>query len=263
MLEIYQELTEIMKSGESAVLATVITSAGSAPRKSGAKMLIKSDGTFVGTVGGGAGEELVRKKAVEVLKTRQSQIVHLDLSGKGKNSVMICGGQMDIFLEPILSPETLYLFGAGHISQRTSSIGKMLGFRVVVIDSRSEYNNNERFPDADTLIVEDFPQSFSRLEVDENSYIIIYTTGHISDEICLEFAVGTKAMYIGMIGSKKKVKEIKERLQQKGIPAKKLDEIHAPIGIQIGAETPEEIAISILAEVIKVRRAAPAVETAS
>jgi xanthine dehydrogenase accessory factor len=263
MLEIYQELTEIMKRGESAVLATIISSAGSAPRKSGAKMLIKSDGTFVGTVGGGAGEELVRTKAVEVLKTRQSQIVHLDLSGKGKNAAMICGGQMDIFLEPILSPETLYLFGAGHISQRTSSIGKTLGFRVVVIDPRSEYNNAERFPDADSLVVEDYPQAFTRLDVDENSYIIIYTTGHVSDETCLEFSVGTKARYIGMIGSKKKVIEIKARLQQKGISAKRLEEVHAPIGIQIGAETPEEIAISILAEVIKVRRATSPVAAVS
>jgi xanthine dehydrogenase accessory factor len=254
MLEIYQELTEMMKRGEAAVLATIINSAGSAPRKTGAKMLIKSDGSFVGTIGGGTGEEIVREKAVEVMKTRKPLTVHLDLSGKGKNAVMICGGQMDIFLEPILSAETLYLFGAGHISQGTGAMGKMLGFRVVVIDPRSEYNNAERFPDADSLVVEEYDQAFTRLDIDENSYIIIYTTGHIFDEKCLEFAVGTDAKYVGMIGSKKKVKEVKERLQQKGVSIEKLSAVHAPIGIQIGAETPEEIAVSILAEVIKVRR---------
>lgn len=254
MSEIYQELVNITSKGERAVLATVISSRGSAPRKAGAKMLIKSDGTFIGSVGGGGVEHQVCEKAMEVINSGEPQIVHFDLSGREKEATMICGGQMDVFLEPILSQETLYLFGAGHISQSTAAMGKMLGFRVTVIDPRPEYNNTDRFPNADSLIVEDYDSAFPKLNVDGSSYIVIYTTGHVLDEQCLEFAVSTKAKYIGMIGSKKKVKEVKERLLKKGGPQQQLDKVHAPIGIEIGAETPEEIAISILAEIIRVKR---------
>ncbi len=254
MLEIYQELVNITSTGERAVLATIIYSHGSTPRKAGAKMLIKEDGTIIGTIGGGGTEHKIRQKVVEVMKSGQPQIVHFDLSGKEEALQMLCGGQMDVFLEPILSPETIYLFGAGHTSQSTAAIGKRLGFRVTVIDPRPEYNNSARFPDADSLIVEEYESAFSKLNVDEDSYIIIYTTGHVVDEQCLHFAVGTKARYIGMIGSKKKAKEVKERLLQKGISQQQLDRVYAPIGIKIEAETPEEIAISILAEIIRVKR---------
>jgi len=254
MLEIYQELVNLTSKRERAVLATVISSRGSAPRKVGAKMLIKNDGTFIGSVGGGGVEQQVKEKAIEVAASGEAQIMHFDLSGKGENPTMICGGQMDVFLEPILPVETLYLFGAGHIAQSTAAMGKKLGFRVVVIDPRPEYNNNERFPDADLLMAEEYGSAFSKLKVDEDSYIVIYTTGHVLDEQCLRFAVGTKAKYIGMIGSKKKVKEVKERLLQKGVPRQQLDKVYAPIGIEIGAETPEEIAISILAEIIQAKR---------
>ena len=254
MLEIYQELVNVISKGERVVLATVISSRGSAPRKAGAKMLIKKDSTFIGSVGGGGVEQQVREKAIEVMNSGEPQIVHFDLSGKGERAAMICGGLMDVFLEPILSPETLYLFGAGHISQSTAAMGKMLGFQVVVIDPRPEYNNSDRFPDADSLIVEGYDSAFSKLNVDKDSYIVIYTTGHVLDEQCLRFAVGTKAKYIGMIGSKKKVMEVKERLLQKGVSQQQLDRVYAPIGIEIGAETPQEIAISILAEIIKVKR---------
>ncbi len=256
MLEIYQELANVISKGERAVLATIISSQGSTPRKAGAKMLIKEDGTFVGTVGGGGTEQQLRSIVTEVMKSGQSQIVHFDLSGKDSALQMICGGQMDVFLEPILPPETLYFFGAGHVSQSTATIGKMLGFRVVVIDPRPEYNNSERFPEADSLIVEEYDSAFSKLNVDENGYIVIYTTGHVVDEQCLQFAVGTKAKYIGMIGSKKKASEVKERLLQKGVPPQQLDRAHSPIGLEIGAETPDEIAISILAEIVSVRRSA-------
>ncbi len=254
MLEIYQELVSITSKGGQAVLATVVSSRGSAPRKAGAKMLIKGDGTFMGTVGGGGIEEQVREKAAEVMSSGEPQVVHFDLSGRGVEAAMICGGQMDVFLEPILPPETLYLCGAGHIAQSTSAMAKMLGFRVVIIDPRPEYNNSERFPNADLLIVEEYENAFSRLSVDGGSYVVIFTPGHILDEQCLHFAVGTKARYIGMIGSEKKVMEVKERLVRKGVSQRQLDRVNAPLGIEIGAETPEEIAISILAEIIKIKR---------
>jgi xanthine dehydrogenase accessory factor len=254
MLEIYQELANIAARGERAVLATVISSRGSVPRKAGTKMIIKGDGSLVGSIGGGNVEQAVQEKALDVMKSGEPQMIHLDLTGSGEEAWMICGGQLDVFLEPILPAETLYLFGAGHLSQSTAAMAKMLGLRVVVIDPRPEYNNNDRFPNADSLVVEEYDNAFSKLNVDENSYIIIYTPGHVSDEKCLQFAVGTAAKYIGMIGSKKKVREIKERLRKKGVSQQQLDEVHAPIGLEINAQTPEEIAISILAELTKVRR---------
>ena len=254
MLEIYRELVSVTSKGERAVLATVISSRGSAPRKAGAKILIKKDGTFIGGVGGGGIERKVQEKAIEVMNSGEPQIVRFDLSGKEETLAMICGGQMDVFLEPILSSATLCLFGAGHISQSTAAMGKTLGFRVVVIDPRPEYNNGERFPDADALIVDEYDSAFSKLNVGEDSFMVIYTTGHVVDEQCLRFAVGTKAKYIGMIGSKKKAKEVKERLLQKGISQQQLDRVHSPIGLEIGAETPKEIAISILAEIIKAKK---------
>lgn len=255
MLDVYRELANVVARGEPAVLATVIASQGSAPRKAGAKMLIRHDGTFVGSVGGGAAEKLVTEKAADVMHAAKPQVLHLDLSGE-KGSVMICGGQMDIFLEPIRPPETLYLFGAGHIAQSTAALAKTLGLLVVVIDPRPEYNNRDRFPAANELVVEEYDRAFAKLNVGRDCYIVICTTGHVFDGRCLEFAVGTEAKYIGMMGSKKKVKEVKERLQSKGIPPHQLAGIHAPVGLGIGAETPEEIAVSILGEVIQVRRTA-------
>ncbi|MDP2931389.1 MAG: XdhC/CoxI family protein [Chloroflexota bacterium] len=254
MLDIYQALVNIISKGERAVLATVITSKGSAPRKAGAKMLIRKDGSFVGTVGGGGVEQKVKGKAMEMMNAIEPEVLHFDLSGKGRDAGMICGGQMDVFLEPISTVETLYLFGAGHISRSTAAMGRKLGFRVVVIDPRAEYNNTERFPDADELLVEEYQKAFKKLNVGDDGYIVIYTTGHVSDEECLEFAAGTRARYIGMIGSEKKVLDVKDRLLKKGISKERLDRIYAPIGIEIGAETPEEIAISILAEIIRFKR---------
>jgi len=253
MLDIYRELINAITRGERVVLATIISVKGSSPRKTGAKMLVKQDGTFVSTIGGGGIELQVQQKAMEVMKTGESQIMNFDMTGTGRDALSICGGQMDIFLEPILPLDTVYLFGAGHVSRSTASMAKMLGFRVVVIDPRPEFNNNERFPDAE-LIVENYDSAFSKVNIDEYGYIVIMTPQHVLDEQCLELAVGTNAKYVGMIGSKKKVKEIKERLRQKGISQQQLDGVHAPIGLEIGAESPEEIAVSIMAEVVKFRR---------
>ncbi|MFH0914765.1 MAG: XdhC/CoxI family protein [Chloroflexota bacterium] len=253
MLEVYQELLQMISQKRRGVIATVITSQGSAPRKAGAKMLIREDGTTAGTVGGGSVEHQVVQKARVLMESRQPEVVHFDLSGQ-ESQTMICGGQMDILFEPVLPPETLYLFGAGHISQYTARLGRMLGFRVVVIDPRAEYNHRERFPDADSLLVEPYEKAFSQLAVAPEDYLVIMTSGHVSDEKCLHFAVGTKARYIGMIGSNKKVREVKERLLAKAVLPEQLERVHAPLGIEIGAETPEEIAVSILAELIKVRR---------
>ena len=255
MLEIYQEIVDLLARNERGVLATVIQSSGSVPRRTGAKMLIKHDGTFSGTVGGGGIELKVVQTAPEVIRSEQSQILHFDLAEEGEKGAMICGGQVDVLLEPILPLETLYLFGAGHISEAAAKLAKPLGFHIVVVDPRPEFNNVERFPEAES-IVEPYTEAFPKLNIGHNSYLVICTPGHVFDEQCLHFAVQTEAKYVGMIGSRKKVKDVKERLIKKGVLPQSLETVFAPIGLEIGAETPYEIAISILAEIVRIKRAA-------
>jgi xanthine dehydrogenase accessory factor len=254
MLEIYQEIADLVSRGGRGVLATVIASRGGAPRSAGAKMLVREDNTIVGTIGGGNVEHLIRQKAVAMMGSTEVEVVSFDLSGEEDSPGMICGGQMDVLLEPIVASETLYLFGAGHISQGVAAMAKRLGFRVVVVDPRAEYNNSERLPTADSLVVDDYVNAFSKLNVGKDSYLVILTPGHVSDEQCLELAVGTEARYIGMVGSQRKVKEVKEHLLKRGVAQQTLDGVHTPIGLAIGAESPDEIAVSIMAEIIKVRR---------
>ncbi len=254
MLDVFQELTSVIARGETAMLVTVVATQGSVPRKAGAKMLVKQDGSTVGTVGGGSVEHAVTRKALEIMRSSEPQLLHFDLSGKEGGTGMICGGQIDAFFEPLATPETLYLCGAGHIAQATAAMGRMLGFRVVVIDQRAEYNNPERFPGADLLVTDEFATAIPKLNIDDKGYIIIYTYAHTQDEECLRLALNMRAKYIGMIGSKKKVKEIKERLLARGASESQLESVHSPIGLSINAETPEEIAVSILAEIIQVRR---------
>ena len=160
---------------------------------------------------------------------------------------------MEILLEPIFSEPTVYLFGAGHISQQLSPLAKRVQFKVVVIDDREMFANRERFPEADEVIVSDFERCFDQLNIDESSYIVIVTRGHLYDGFVLEQAVKTNARYIGMIGSKKKIHTLYQNLMEKGIPKEALERVHAPIGIDIHSETPEEIGVSIVADLIKVR----------
>jgi len=167
---------------------------------------------------------------------------------------MICGGDLEVFIEPILTSPTLYIFGGGHIALALTKMGKLVGFNITVIDDRAEFASSERFPEADVILAEDFTKSFPKMKIDKSSYIVIVTHGHQHDEVVLEWAVGTPAKYIGMIGSKTKNATIFTHLLAKGISQEQLGRVHAPIGLEIEAQTPEEIAVSILAEVIKVRR---------
>jgi xanthine dehydrogenase accessory factor len=252
MEDIFEEIVKVKSEGQGAALATIIAVNGSTPREEG-KMLIKSDGTIIGTIGGGRVEAGVCEGAKRVISEGKSKLLHFDLTGK-ETAVGICGGVMDVFVEPILSPPTLYIFGAGHISFSIAKIGKMVGFRVVVIDDRAEFANPERFPEADEILAQDFPAASRSLKINKSSYIVIVTRGHLSDEVVLEWAVGTEAGYIGMIGSRKKTDTVFSHLQSKGVPEEKLERVHSPIGLDICAETPGEIAVSILGEIIKVRR---------
>jgi len=255
MLDIYQEISKITAEGGEAALVTVVSAQGSTPREAGAKMLLRADGSIVGSIGGGSVEAQLIKKATEVIKRGQPQRHHFSLVPKeGEEPGMICGGEMEVFIEPILPSPTIYIFGGGHVSLTLAKIGKLMDFKIVVIDDRAEFATPERFPDANLVLAEDFGKAFPKLKIDKSSYIVIVTRGHKTDEAVLELALGTPAKYIGMIGSKTKIKTLSGHLLAKGVPKELLDTVHTPIGLEIHAETPEEVAVSILAELVKIRR---------
>ena len=256
MLDIYQEILKITAEGEEAALATIVSASHSTPRGVGTKMLVKANGSIMGTIGGGNVENETIKEALNVIKTGKPKRLHFSLVPRpGEDTAMICGGEMEVFIEPILQAPTLYLFGGGHISLALAKIAKLVGFKVVAIDDRAEFANPERFPEADLVLAEDYEKAFRKLKIDKSSDIVIITTNHKSDELVLGWALGTPGKYIGMIGSKTKFKTLSSHLLAKGITQKQLDAVHTPIGVEIYAETPEEIAVSIMAEIIKVHRA--------
>jgi xanthine dehydrogenase accessory factor len=247
MNDIYQEIVRVKAEGEEAALVTVVSASGSTPREEGAKMLVSPDGSILGTIGGGSLEAQIIKEAVKVIKQGKPRRLHRSLAAKEAG---------EVFIEPILTTPALYVFGGGHIALSLARMGKLVGFNITVIDDRAEFAHAERFPEADVILAEDFTRSFPKLKIDKLSYIVIVTHGHQHDEVVLEWAVGTPARYIGMIGSKTKNETIFAHLLARGISREQLDRVHAPIGLEIEAQTPEEIAVSILAELIKVRRSA-------
>ncbi|MDQ1279448.1 MAG: putative xanthine dehydrogenase subunit [Thermoproteota archaeon] len=255
MEDIFEEIVALRRRGEQAVLATVVNTNGSVPRQAGAKMLILPSGQIMGTVGGGFLEHQVMEKAIKLIGGSEPKLMHIELTNEDASKEgMICGGTVDVFVEPITPFPALLIFGGGHISFFLARMGKMLGFHVVVIDDRPEYANAERFPDADEIIAEEMNSVMKRIDVRYSSYIVIVTRGHLNDAQVLEWAITTPAVYVGMIGSKKKVQAIFSDLETKGIPRERLSLVHAPIGLAIGSETPEEIAVSIIAEIIQVYR---------
>jgi xanthine dehydrogenase accessory factor len=255
MTDIYQEIVRIRAEGEEAALVTIVSATGSTPREEGAKMLVKADGSSLGTIGGGSLEAQVIEEAIKVIGQGKPKRLRISLTAKELEAEgMLCGGELEVFIEPILTPPTLYIFGGGHISLPLAKMSKLLGFKIAVIDDRAEFANADRFPEADMTLADDFTKSLPKLKIDKSSYIVIVTRNHQYDDIVLEWAVGTKAKYIGMIGSKAKTKAIFSHLVAKGIAKEQLDRVHAPIGLEINAQTPEEIAVSILAEIIMVRR---------
>ncbi|MFC2068356.1 XdhC family protein [Chloroflexota bacterium] len=255
MNNIYQEIARITFEGKEAALITIISSVGSTPRKGGTKMLVMADGSILGSIGGGTIEAQVCKQAIEVISIGKPKRVHFKLR-KGDKLGMVCGGDMEVFIEPILSPPTMYLFGGGHISLALANISKLLGFKIAIIDDRVEFAKASRFPEADIIVVEDFGKVFPQLKITESDYIVIVTRHHHTDEMVLEhiLRMNKPVKYVGMIGSKTKNKTIFSHLTARGISQELLNKVHAPIGLEIYAETPQEIAISILAEIIMVRR---------
>ncbi len=249
-MSIFDEIVAARNVGVPVVLATVVESLGSAPREAGAKMLIKADGSISGTVGGGAIEKRVMEEALQLLPKGGAKLLHYDL---GKDLGMSCGGQMTVFLEPLVPALRLIIFGAGHVGTALSQIGKLLGFTVWVIDNRREYATPERLPFADKVIAKEYAEVFAELPFDENTYAVLVTHKHAHDQEILEHCVRQKFCYLGMIGSRNKVAKAFARLREIGIDEGTIGHVHAPIGMEIGANTPAEIAVAIAAELVAVK----------
>jgi len=341
-MAIFESIVKLMKEGESFVLATIVSRCGSAPRDVGSRMIIRSDGTIIGTIGGGILEATVQKLAKEVFTSRKTLMRSFTLNREGPAPIgMICGGNVDFllhfedasqparlkryeellsalnsrkrvwlimrlpdgevsegaptaclfkdggasledqalppskeflmeasstqpvvlefqgerfFVEPLCSEGSVYIFGAGHIGQKLAQLTKFIGFHTVVLDDREEFANRELFGSADRIVVlRSFDEAMKDLNIDEESYLVIVTRGHVHDKTVLGQALRTRARYIGMIGSRTKRDATYEVLTKEGFTAADFARVHAPIGLNIGAETPEEIAISIVAELIQAR----------
>jgi xanthine dehydrogenase accessory factor len=254
-MDLYEEIVRLRKDGRRGAVATIVNVRGSIPSFKTAKMLVRDDGSIVGTIGGGCVEAEVWQAAREVMESEKPRTLTFDLNQDPKyDTGLVCGGTLEIFVEPILPPADLYIFGAGHIAASLYKVARIAGFDVTVVDDREAYANRERFPEAQQVIAEDFDKAVAQLAPGESSYIVIVTRGHRDDMRMLRWAVQTPARYVGMIGSKRKAITIFKELQQEGLPAHLFDRVHAPVGLDIGAITPEEIAVSITAELIAKRR---------
>jgi xanthine dehydrogenase accessory factor len=258
-MDIYEQIVQLRRDGRRGAVATIVNVRGSIPSFKTAKMLVRDDGSIVGTIGGGCVEADVWQAAREVMESEKPRTLTFDLNQDPRyDTGLVCGGTLEVFIEPILPPALLYVFGAGHVAANLCQVAASAGFDLIVTDDRTSYATKERFPSAREVHALDFDEATKQLDPNEASYIVIVTRGHRDDMRLLRWAVQTRARYIGMIGSKRKVIGIFKTLQEEGVPAHLFDRVHAPIGLDIGAVTPEEIAVAITAELIAFRRHAGA-----
>jgi xanthine dehydrogenase accessory factor len=255
-MDLFEEVIRLRREGKRGVLATIVHTNGSIPSFESSRMLVREDGSIAGTIGGGCVEAEVWAAAKEVLRSEAPRKMTFNLNNEASyDNGLICGGTLEVFVEPILPQPMLYIFGGGHISVALAQTAHAAGFVVCVVDDREQFANRERFPMAQEIYTS-FDEAFAKLQPAASHYLVIVTRGHRDDLRVLEWAVGTQARYIGMIGSKRKVHSVYQALERQGVAPEALDRVHAPVGLEIGALTPEEIAISIAAELIAVRRGA-------
>ena len=254
-MDVFEELVRLRNLGQKCALATIVEVRGSIPSYESAKLLVREDGSMTGTIGGGCVEAEVWNAAREVIETEKPKRLTFNLGQDAAyDNGLICGGQLEVFVEAVLPVPRAFIFGAGHISKSLSKIATLAGFATVVVDDRESFANRERFPEAGEVHSGEYEEIFPRLAINETSYLIIVTRGHRDDMRILRLAAGTPARYIAMIGSRRKVLNVFRELEKEGIPREVLEKIHAPMGLDIGAISPEEIAVSVTAEMIAVRR---------
>lgn len=250
---IYQALAEIEKNDGSAALCTVVNSEGSTPRHVGSKMLVYPDGQFIGTVGGGELESRVIKAALESMVHGNTQTLSYTMADPSRGDPGVCGGTVEVFVEPILPPAMIVVIGGGHVGKAVVHLAKWLGFRVAVSDDREQFSNPESVPGADAYYPVPMGKLTEHLNITSQSYVVITSRGSPIDAAGLPSLLDSEAAYIGVIGSKRRWLTTVKALKAQGVSEEKIARVHSPMGIELNAETPEEIAVSILAEILMLR----------
>jgi len=252
--EVFAALAEALEQGEETALVTIVASNGSTPQRVGAKMLVYADGRTVGTIGGGCYENDAFGRAREAIASKRPVTVKYDLNDDfAQESGLVCGGQMEVFIEPVEASPEVFIFGAGHVGYCAAKLAHEVGFRVHVVDDREKFANTERFGPGIDVVVDDIPSWLAARRLPATAYAVIVTRGHRHDLDALRALTASPLRYLGLIGSKAKLRRIFDALQEEGLPADRLANVHAPIGLDIGAITPQEIGVSIVAELIAVK----------
>jgi xanthine dehydrogenase accessory factor len=253
MPTLYQALAEIEANNETAALCTIVRSRGSTPRHATSKMLVYPDGKILGTVGGGEVENRVITEALQVIAEGRSKLLSYNMADPQKGDPGVCGGQLEVFVEPILPKPVLLLIGAGHVGKAVVHLAKWLGFYVIASDDRPQFCTPEAVPGADEYQAVPMSELPGRVKITPWTYLVLTTRGMNVDVEGLPALLDAPYAYLGIIGSQRRWAMAKKGLQEKRIPEALLDKVHSPIGLEIGAETPEEIAVSIMAEIIALR----------
>ena len=253
-MDLFEEIVKMRRAGRRAALATIVHTNGSIPSYESSRMLVREDGSIAGTIGGGCVEAEVWAAAKEVMQKEAPRKMVFNLNNEASyDNGLICGGTLEVFVEPILPQPMLYLFGGGHVSMAVAKAASAAGFGIGVVDDRETFANQERFPMAQEILT-NYADAFQKIHPNAASYLVIVTRGHKEDMRVLAWAVRTEARYIGMIGSKRKVLSVYKALEGDGYKPEEFERVYAPMGLEIGALSPEEIAVSIVAELVAVRR---------
>lgn len=251
--KILDVITNEIKRNKRAALVTITKVQGSSPRKEGSMMVLKEDGTIFGTIGGGKLELVAAKWAKKCMQNGKDESYHFKLNDEEGSLHMQCGGEVEAFIKVFAPPNKLLIVGGGHIALKLYELSTILGFYNVIFEDREEFCNRERFPGADELKIGDIEELLHEYDINDNCYVVIITRGHKYDEIALRAVIESDAKYIGMIGSKNKTKYVMDNLIESGIHDDVINKVYAPIGIKLGGETPEEIAFSIMSEILLVK----------
>ncbi len=255
-MNIHQAILDIQRKGDSCALCTIIESHGSVPRHTGSKMLVGEAGLLMGSVGGGEIENRVIEEAKQSIIDGKTRRLSYNMIDPTRGDPGICGGQVEIFVEPILAQPTILIIGGGHVGKTVAHLAKWLGFRIVISDDRAEFCNPESVPEADEYVCCEMADIPEKTRINSQTYIILTTRGVAIDTPGLPALLDTNAVYIGIIGSKRRWLATCKNLIDDGYPEEKLEKVISPIGLELKAETPEEIAVSIMAEVMMLRNGA-------
>ncbi len=251
-MEIFEEIVKLKKAGRASALATIVECRGSSPQKQGAKMLVRDDGSILGTLGGGCLEADVVQASLMAIRDNSPRTLPFELTEK--DGGLVCGGTVLVYIEPVLIDPRLVVLGAGHVGKALSVLARFSGFKVTVVDDRPEHANRDNLPDAHEIVVNDFGTVFSVVPADRGTFIVVATRGHNHDLEAVRAALVTDAGYVGLLGSRRKKGILINALREAGFSPEDVQRIIIPVGVPIGSVTPEEIAVSIMAQIIQYRR---------